>query len=58
MAAGMGGGGSAGGLDPAMMMNLFAGLSGGLGGNAKKKETTTKNLSLVPKNHPKRKGGK
>jgi uncharacterized protein YeeX (DUF496 family) len=59
MASGMGGAGAgAGGLDPAMMMNLFAGLTGGIGGNAKKKETTTKNLSLLPKNHPKRKGGK
>lgn len=47
--------GAAGGLDPSMMMNLFAGLSGG---NAKKKETTSKNMSLLPKNHPKRKGGK
>jgi hypothetical protein len=47
--------GGAAGLDPSMMMNLFAGLNGG---NTKKKESTTKNLSLLPKNHPKRKGGK
>ena len=46
----------AGGLDPSMMMNLFAGLNGG--GAAKKKESNSKNLSLLPKNHPKRKGGK
>jgi len=44
------------GLDPSMMMNLFAGLNGG--NQKKKKESTTKNLSLLPKNHPKRKGGK
>lgn len=50
----MGGAAGVGGLDPSMMMNLFAGLSGG---NAKKKESNTKNMSLLPKNHPKRKGG-
>lgn len=50
----MGAAAGAGGLDPSMMMNLFAGLSGG---NAKKKESNTKNMSLLPKNHPKRKGG-
>jgi hypothetical protein len=48
-------GAAAGGLDPTMMMNLFAGLNGA---GAKKKESNSKNLSLLPKNHPKRKGGK
>ena len=56
-----GGAGGAGGFDPSMMMNMFSAMGGlgGLGGssgtNGAKKDPN-KNLSLLPKNHPKRKG--
>ena len=62
-----GAGGAAGGFDPSMMMNMFSAMGGlgggmgGLGGGAGAGATGTKkdpnrNLSLLPKNHPKRKG--
>ena len=45
------------GFDPAMMSSLMGGLlSGGLGVGGKKKNNT-KNLTLLPKNHPKRRKG-
>jgi len=48
-----GGGGDAGGgmpgFDPSMMANLMSGLMGGM-----PKKDNSKNLSLLPKNHPKR----
>jgi hypothetical protein len=59
-----GGAGGAGGFDPSMMMNMFSamggmsglgGLGGSSGANGTKKDPN-KNLSLLPKNHPKRKG--
>ena len=62
-----GAGGAAGGFDPSMMMNMFSamggmsglgglgGLGGSSGANGAKKDPN-KNLSLLPKNHPKRKG--
>jgi hypothetical protein len=48
----MAGGGGAGGMpgfDPSMMANLMSGLMGGM-----PKKDNSKNLSLLPKNHPKR----
>jgi hypothetical protein len=44
-----GGVGGMPGIDPSMMANLMSGL---MGGSAKK--DNSKNLSLLPKNHPKR----
>lgn len=43
----------AGGLDPNMMMSMVSNMM--LGNN--KKKDNTKNLTLLPKNHPKRRGG-
>lgn len=43
----------AGGLDPNMMMSMMTNM---MLGNAKKKDNS-KNLTLLPKNHPKRRGG-
>jgi hypothetical protein len=40
------------GLDPTMMAGLMSGLMGGA-----TKKSNSKNLSLLPKNHPKRRGG-
>jgi hypothetical protein len=59
-----GAGGAAGGFDPSMMMNMFSAMGGmgglgGLGGSSAAggaKKDPNKNLSLLPKNHPKRKG--
>lgn len=42
-------------IDPSMMSNLMGSLLGGAGGG--KKKNTTKNLTLLPKNHPKRRKG-
>jgi len=41
------------GIDPSMMAGLMSGLMGGAA-----KKSNSKNLSLLPKNHPKRRGGK
>ena len=41
------------GLDPNMMMGMMTNMMMG----ANKKKDNTKNLTLLPKNHPKRKGG-
>jgi hypothetical protein len=58
-------GGAAGGFDPSMMMNMFSAMGGmgGLGGSSNgatgansTKKDPNRNLSLLPKNHPKRKG--
>lgn len=59
-----GGAGGAGGFDPSMMMNMFSAMGGlgGLGGATGAtgatgtKKDPNRNLSLLPKNHPKRKG--
>jgi len=59
-----GGAGGTGGFDPSMMMNMFSAMGGmgGLGGAkgasgaSGAKKDPNKNLSLLPKNHPKRKG--
>jgi len=40
------------GIDPSMMAGLMSGLMGGAA-----KKSNSKNLSLLPKNHPKRRGG-
>jgi hypothetical protein len=48
----MASGGGMPGIDPTMMAGLMSGLMGGAA-----KKTNTKNLSLLPKNHPRRRGG-
>lgn len=58
---GLAGGAAGGGFDPSMMMNMFSAMGGmggmgGLGGATGAKKDPNKNLSLLPKNHPKRKG--
>jgi len=46
-------GGGMPGIDPSMMAGLMSGLMGGAS-----KKSNTKNLALLPKNHPKRRGNK
>ena len=63
LAGSMGGGAGSGGIDPNFLTGLMAGMGGGgMGGsNTSSKNTTStksKNLSLLPPNHPKRKGHK
>jgi hypothetical protein len=60
---GLAGGAAGGGFDPSMMMNMFSAMGGlgGAGAGAGAKGTSAKkdpnrNLTLLPKNHPKRKG--
>lgn len=43
------------GIDPSMMAGLMSGLMGAGSGSSKK--DSSKNLTLLPKNHPKRRGG-
>jgi len=64
LAGSMGGGGGSGGIDPNFLTGLMAGMGGGGAGNATPKSKSSssssksKNLSLLPPNHPKRKGHK